>query len=109
MDNHLSLDGFDFVININLRGTVDLLRQLLPLIAKNEPLEEADGERGVLVMVSSVAAYDGQPGQLSYSASKGAIASMTLPMARDLASHGVRVVTIAPGVLRVCNDADDVQ
>ena len=94
----MSLDGFDFVININLRGTVDLLRQLLPLIAKNEPLEEADGERGVLVMVSSVAAYDGQPGQLSYSASKGAIASMTLPMARDLASHGVRVVTIAPGV-----------
>lgn len=93
----LSIEGFDFVLGINLRGTVDLLRQLLPTITKNTPLEP-DGERGVLVLVASVAAYDGQPGQLSYSASKGAIVSMTLPMARDLAPYGVRVVTIAPGV-----------
>lgn len=61
-------------------------------------LEEGSGERGVLVLVSSVAAFDGQPGQVAYSASKGAIASLTLPLARDLAPHGVRVVTIAPGV-----------
>jgi len=63
----------------------------------NSP-EEGDGERGVLVLVSSVAAFDGQPGQLAYSASKGAIVSLTLPLARDLAPYGVRVVTIAPGV-----------
>lgn len=104
IDRHgtpLSLSSFDFVVNINLRGTIDLIRQLLPAITKNEPVgssEEGDGERGVLVLVSSVAAFDGQPGQLAYSASKGAIASLTLPLARDLAPYGVRVVTIAPGV-----------
>lgn len=93
----MSLSGFDFVVNINLRGTVDLIRQLLPAITKNKPVD-GDGERGVLILVSSVAAYDGQPGQLAYAASKGAIASLTLPLARDLAPYGVRVVTIAPGV-----------
>jgi len=96
----LSLSSFDFVININLRGTVDLIRQLLPTMTANTPVgsEAGDGERGVLILVSSVAAFDGQPGQLSYSASKGAIASLTLPLARDLAPYGIRAVTIAPGV-----------
>lgn len=103
IDRHgepVSLSSFDFVVNINLRGTVDLIRQLLPTMTKNEPLgsEPGDGERGVLVLVSSVAAFDGQPGQLAYSASKGAVASMTLPLARDLAPYGIRAVTIAPGV-----------
>lgn len=95
----LSLDSFDFVLNINLRGTVDLCRQLLPTLTQNEPLAAApDDERAVLILVSSVAAYDGQPGQLAYAASKGAVASAVLPMARDLAPYGIRVVAIAPGV-----------
>ena len=91
------LDSFDFVLDINLRGTIDLTRQVLPHLAKVQP-QGPDGERGIVVMVSSSAAFDGQPGQVAYSASKGAIASMTLPMARDLASHGIRVVTIAPSL-----------
>lgn len=96
-NNPVSLSSFDFVININLRGTVDLIRQVLPTMTQNTPTK-GDGERGVLIMVSSVAAFDGQPGQLAYSASKGAVASMTLPLARDLAPYGIRAVTIAPGV-----------
>ena len=66
-------------------------------MAQNEPTEP-DGERGVCIMVSSVAAYDGQPGQLAYSASKGAVRSMVLPMARDLAPFGIRAMAVAPGV-----------
>jgi NAD(P)-dependent dehydrogenase (short-subunit alcohol dehydrogenase family) len=66
-------------------------------MVKNEPMT-ADGERGVLIMVSSSAAFDGQPGQVAYAASKGAIASLTLPLARDLARHGIRAVTIAPSL-----------
>jgi NAD(P)-dependent dehydrogenase (short-subunit alcohol dehydrogenase family) len=66
-------------------------------MVKNEPLTE-DGERGVIIMVSSSAATDGQPGQVAYSASKGAVASLTLPLARDLARHGIRAVTIAPAL-----------
>ena len=76
---------------------MDLIRQLLPSIAQNRPTSP-DGERGVLILVSSVAAYDGQPGQLAYSASKGAIRSLVLPLARDLAPIGIRAVAIAPGV-----------
>ena len=95
----LPLEGFKFVMDINVKGTVDLVRQLLPIMTKNKAENgDADTERGVVVMVSSVAAFDGQPGQVSYAASKGAVASMTLPMARDLAPYGIRVVTIAPGV-----------
>lgn len=90
------MDGFDFVMNINLRGTIDLLRQILPTMSKNKPLIP-DGERGVVIMVSSVAAYEGQPGQLSYSASKGAIASSTIVLARDLSRYGIRAMTLAPG------------
>ncbi|KAM0441120.1 hypothetical protein ACHAPT_000425 [Fusarium lateritium] len=92
-----SLDDFDFVLNVNLRGTVDLVRQTLEHLAKVEP-EGSDGERGVVIMVASSAAFDGQKGQVSYSASKGAVTALTLPMARDLARYGVRVVTIAPSL-----------
>lgn len=90
------MDGFDFVININLRGTIDLLRQILPTMSKNQPTEP-DGERGIVIMVSSVAAYEGQPGQLSYTASKGAIASSTIVLSRDLSRYGIRAMTLAPG------------
>lgn len=91
-----SLDDVDFVLGVNLRGTIDLVRQAVAHIAKSEP--DADGERGVVIMVASSAAFDGQKGQISYSASKGAVASMTLPMARDLARHGIRCNTIAPSL-----------
>ncbi|KAI9718513.1 MAG: hypothetical protein M1828_006696 [Chrysothrix sp. TS-e1954] len=108
--NPLVLSTFDLIVNINLRGTVDLCRQLLPSLVANEPLgshvspsspsetDPGDGERGVLILVSSVAAYDGQPGQTAYAATKGAVVSMVLPMARDLAEYGIRVMAIAPGV-----------
>lgn len=95
--NPFSLDDFDFVMNVNVRGTIDLVRQCLPHMAKSTPVGE-DGERGIVIMVASSAAFDGQPGQVAYSASKGAIASLTLPMTRDLARYGIRVVTIAPSL-----------
>jgi 3-hydroxyacyl-CoA dehydrogenase / 3-hydroxy-2-methylbutyryl-CoA dehydrogenase len=84
-------------MNINVRGTLDLIRLAIPHMIKNIPFT-ADGERGVLILVSSSAAFDGQPGQVAYAASKGAIASLTLPLARDLARHGIRAVTIAPAL-----------
>jgi NAD(P)-dependent dehydrogenase (short-subunit alcohol dehydrogenase family) len=93
----VSLDSIDFVLSINLRGTLDLVRQLLPQLAAAAP-EGPDGERGVVVMVASAAAFEGQMGQVAYAASKGAVASMTLPMARDLSRFGIRVVTIAPSM-----------
>ncbi|KAJ0160620.1 3-hydroxyacyl-CoA dehydrogenase type-2 [Colletotrichum tanaceti] len=95
--NPFSLDDWDFVLNINLRGTIDLTRQALALMAKNDP-SSPDGERGVVIMVASSAAFDGQKGQVAYAASKGAVAAMTLPMTRDLARFGIRVVTIAPSL-----------
>ncbi|KAI1384084.1 3-hydroxyacyl-CoA dehydrogenase [Hypoxylon trugodes] len=95
--NAFSLEAFEFVTNINLRGTIDLVRQYLVHLAKTEPVG-SDKERGVVIMVASVAAFEGQKGQVSYAASKGAVVSMTLPMARDLARYGIRCVTIAPGV-----------
>ncbi|OTB05087.1 hypothetical protein M426DRAFT_320138 [Hypoxylon sp. CI-4A] len=95
--NAFSMETFDFVVNINLRGTIDLVRQCLVHLAKTEPVG-ANQERGVVIMVASVAAFDGQKGQVSYSASKGAVAAMTLPMTRDLSRYGIRCVTIAPGV-----------
>jgi 3-hydroxyacyl-CoA dehydrogenase / 3-hydroxy-2-methylbutyryl-CoA dehydrogenase len=89
---------FDRVLAINLRGTVDLICQALPRLARNEP-EGDDGERGVVVVVSSVAAYEGQVGQLAYSASKGAVASLVLPLAREVGQNaGIRVMGIAPGI-----------
>lgn len=95
----LSLQSLDFVLSINLRGTIDLVRQFLPQLSQSPPsvTPSGDKEHGVVIMVSSAAAFDGQMGQVSYSASKGAVASMTLPMTRDLSRHGIRVVTIAPG------------
>lgn len=91
----VDMSSLDFVININLRGVLDLLRLCLPQMTTNTPTEP-DGERGVLVLVSSSAAFDGQPGQVAYAASKGAIRSMTLVLARDLAQNGIRCVAIAP-------------
>lgn len=84
-------------MNINVRGSIDLIRQILPHMSAIEATQP-DGERGVIVLVSSSAAFDGQPGQVAYSASKGAIASLTLPLTRDLAKYGIRVVTIAPSL-----------
>ncbi|KAF5362538.1 hypothetical protein D9756_002658 [Leucocoprinus leucothites] len=93
-----SLDLWDFAMAVNLTGSFNLTRLVLKQLVKVEPEESADGERGVIIFVSSAAAYEGQPGQTAYSATKGALRSMTLPMSRDLARHAVRVVTIAPGV-----------
>ena len=90
------LEDFRRVIEVNLIGTYNVCRLAAAQMAATEPL--ADGERGVIVNTASVAAFDGQVGQEAYSASKGGVASMTLPMARDLAQHGIRVVTIAPGL-----------
>lgn len=94
-NNPISIESLDFVLNINLRGTLDLIRLSLPLLTTNTPTEP-DSERGVIIMVSSSAAYDGQPGQVAYAASKGAVRSLTLPLARDLAPLGIRAMTIAP-------------
>jgi NAD(P)-dependent dehydrogenase (short-subunit alcohol dehydrogenase family) len=91
-----SLDEFRRVIDINLNGTFNVVRLAAEAIARTEPQE--DGERGVLVMTSSVSAFDGQIGQASYAASKGGVASMTLPLAREFGQHGIRVMSIAPGV-----------
>jgi 3-hydroxyacyl-CoA dehydrogenase / 3-hydroxy-2-methylbutyryl-CoA dehydrogenase len=91
----VDMSTLDFVLNINLRGVLDLLRLCLPHMTTNKPTEP-DGERGVLVLVSSSAAFDGQPGQVAYAASKGAVRSMTLVLARDLAQNGIRCMAIAP-------------
>ena len=90
------LQDFVKVIEVNLIGTYNASRLFAAAAAKLEPLE--DGERGVMVWTASVAAFDGQVGQQAYSASKAGVAGMTLPMARDLAQHGIRVCTIAPGL-----------
>ena len=92
----MALEDFTRVINVNLVGTFNVMRLAAPDMLAAEPLE--DGERGVMINTSSVAAYDGQVGQAAYAASKGGIASLTLPLARDLAQFGVRVVAIAPGL-----------
>jgi len=93
----MPLDQFSRIIRINLIGTFNVLRLCAAAMTANDPLSD-DGERGVVINVASVAAYDGQMGQAAYSASKGGIVSMTLPIARDLAREGVRVVTVAPGI-----------
>ena len=92
----MPLEDFKRVIDVNLVGTFNVTRLVVAEMVKLEPL--ADGERGVIVNTASVAAYDGQVGQEAYAASKGGIVSLTLPLARDLAQFGVRVVTIAPGL-----------
>ena len=91
----MALDLFAKVIAINLTGTFNVVRLAAAEMARNQPNEE--GERGVIVNTASAAAFDGQIGQAAYAASKGGVVSMTLPVARDLAGVGIRVVTIAPG------------
>ncbi len=90
------LDSFSRVITINLIGTFNMIRLAANAMAKQEP--NADGERGVIINTASVAAFDGQVGQAAYSASKGGVVGMTLPIARDLSRNGIRVLTIAPGI-----------
>jgi NAD(P)-dependent dehydrogenase (short-subunit alcohol dehydrogenase family) len=90
------LQPFEIIIGINLIGTFNVLRLAAAAMIGNEP--NADGERGVLINTASVAAFDGQIGQVAYSASKGGVVGMTLPVARDLAQYGIRVNTIAPGL-----------
>jgi 3-hydroxyacyl-CoA dehydrogenase/3-hydroxy-2-methylbutyryl-CoA dehydrogenase len=90
-----SLEVFNKVIQVNLVGTFNAIRLAAAQMAKNEP--NADGERGVIINTASIAAFDGQIGQAAYSASKGGVVGLTLPVARDLSSVGIRVCTIAPG------------
>ncbi|MEM7112270.1 MAG: 3-hydroxyacyl-CoA dehydrogenase [Chloroflexota bacterium] len=92
-----ALDWFQRVIDINLVGSFNVIRLAAQEMVKNEPMGDS-GERGIIINTASVAAYDGQIGQAAYAASKGGIVGMTLPIARDFASLGVRVMTIAPGI-----------
>jgi 3-hydroxyacyl-CoA dehydrogenase/3-hydroxy-2-methylbutyryl-CoA dehydrogenase len=91
------LELFGTVVGINLIGLFDVVRNSVRHMAENEPGE--DGERGLIVNVASIAAFEGQIGQAAYAASKGGVVAMTLPLARDLASYGIRVNTIAPGIM----------
>ena len=91
-----NLELFTKVVTVNLIGTFNVLRLAAAAMSENEP--DAEGERGVCVNTASIAAFDGQIGQVAYAASKGGIAGMTLPAARDMAPRGIRVVTIAPGL-----------
>jgi NAD(P)-dependent dehydrogenase (short-subunit alcohol dehydrogenase family) len=92
----LPLENFQRVIQINLVGTFNVIRLAAALMMENQP--NAEGERGVILNTASVAAFDGQIGQAAYSASKAGVVGMTLPIARELAAHGIRVVSIAPGI-----------
>lgn len=94
--NAAPLEDFERVVRINLIGTYNVVRLTAARLCKLAPLD--GGERGVMLMTASVAAFDGQVGQEAYSASKGGIVAMTLPLARDLAQHGIRVCTVAPGL-----------
>jgi len=94
-DGPLPLDAFDRVVRVNLVGTFNLLRLAAAAMSRTEPVE---GERGVVVCTSSIAAFEGQVGQAAYAASKGGVASLTLPAARELAASLIRVVSIAPGL-----------
>jgi NAD(P)-dependent dehydrogenase (short-subunit alcohol dehydrogenase family) len=90
------LDAFRRVIDVNLTGTFNVIRLAAAIIGNTEPT--SSGERGVIINTASVSAFDGQIGQAAYSASKGGIVAMTLPIARELARYGIRVMTIAPGI-----------
>jgi NAD(P)-dependent dehydrogenase (short-subunit alcohol dehydrogenase family) len=94
----LDLDAFSFVIKVNLIGSFNMLSRSAAAMAQTEPLDD-DGARGAIVNMASAAAFDGQIGQCAYSASKGGVVGMTLPIARDLSAVGVRVNTIAPGLI----------
>lgn len=91
------LDRFKATIDVNLVGLFDVVRHSAKVMTANEP--NTEGERGLIVNIASIAAFEGQVGQAAYSASKGGIVALTLPLARDLASWGVRVMTIAPGIM----------
>lgn len=93
-----ALNTFELVIRVNLIGTFNVLRLAASAMSKTDPMDD-DGQRGAIVNLASVAAFDGQIGQAAYSASKGGVVGMTLPIARDLAAIGVRVNTIAPGLI----------
>jgi NAD(P)-dependent dehydrogenase (short-subunit alcohol dehydrogenase family) len=95
-DGPLDLARFEKVLRVNVTGTFNVTRLAAAMMSKNEP--GLDGERGVIILTSSVAAFDGQIGQAAYAASKGAVASMTLPLAREFARFGIRVLSIAPGL-----------
>lgn len=95
-DGAAPVEPFEAVVRVNLIGMYNLLRLSAAAMSQNEP--GADGERGCVVMTASIAAFDGQIGQTAYAASKGGVAALTLPAARDLAGRGVRVMTIAPGM-----------
>lgn len=97
-ESAFNLDTFKWVIDINLVGTFNCIRLAATAMSQTEPLDEF-GERGAIVNTASVAAFDGQIGQCSYSASKGGVVGMTLPIARDLSAVGVRINTIAPGLI----------
>ncbi len=92
------LDLFGSIVAVNLLGTFNVLRLAAEAMSSTEPVDD-QGQRGLIVNTASVAAFDGQIGQIAYSASKGGVAGMTLPAARDLAQFGIRVMTIAPGIL----------
>jgi NAD(P)-dependent dehydrogenase (short-subunit alcohol dehydrogenase family) len=96
-DGPMPLDAFERVVRVNLVGTFNMLRLAAAAMARLDPLG-GDGERGVIVNTASVAAFEGQVGQAAYAASKGGVASLTLPAARELAGAGVRVVAVAPGL-----------
>jgi NAD(P)-dependent dehydrogenase (short-subunit alcohol dehydrogenase family) len=91
------LDAFERIVRVNLVGTYNVIAQASAVMATTDPT--ADGDRGVIVSTASVAAFDGQIGQPAYSASKGGVHAMTLPIARELARYGIRVATIAPGIM----------
>ncbi len=93
----MPLEKFEHIVRVNLIGTFNVLRLCAEVMQTNDPQTE-DQERGVIINVASIAAFDGQTGQAGYAASKGGIVAMTLPIARDLSKRGVRVMTIAPGV-----------
>lgn len=94
----MPLELFDFVIKVNLLGTFNMLRLSAAAMAKTDPIDD-DGSRGAIVNMASAAAFDGQIGQAAYSASKGGVVGMTLPIARDLSAVGIRVNTVAPGLI----------
>lgn len=96
-DGAMPLAKFEHIVRVNLIGTFNTLRLCAEVMQNNDPQTD-DGERGVIVNVASIAAFDGQTGQSGYAASKGGIVSMTLPIARDLSKLGIRVMCIAPGV-----------
>lgn len=96
--NPFDLNTFELVLRVNLIGTFNVIRLAAAQMSRLEPLD-ADGQRGAIVNMASVAAFDGQTGQCAYSASKGGVVGMTLPIARDLAAIGIRVNTVAPGLI----------